>query len=69
MARVMDPKHRETNGVKEKHCAKCEAWLPQSNFHKNRTKPDGLQNYCKQCQCDAVATSAAKVAALIALGR
>lgn len=33
-----------------KKCSRCKNWLPKTNFNKNRTKTDGLQNVCKTCQ-------------------
>jgi hypothetical protein len=31
----------------KKWCAHCRKWLPLSDFHKNKSKPDGLSTYCK----------------------
>ena len=36
--------------VKTKRCPKCERVLPITEFSKNKSKKDGLQRYCKQCQ-------------------
>ena len=32
-----------------KKCSKCGIVSLKSNFHKNKTKSDGLQPYCKNC--------------------
>jgi hypothetical protein len=32
-----------------KDCYKCKTSKPVSEFHKNKNKKDGLQNYCKAC--------------------
>lgn len=33
-----------------KHCPKCDRDLPLNMFGKNKSKKDGLQNYCKECR-------------------
>jgi len=33
-----------------KQCTKCQEWKAINEFNKNRTKPDGLQGYCRECQ-------------------
>lgn len=33
-----------------KRCAKCKKILPRECFYKNRSNPDGLNTYCKECQ-------------------
>lgn len=33
-----------------KRCSDCEGKKPLSEFHKNKTKPDGLQSICKVCR-------------------
>lgn len=33
-----------------KYCPGCDTYLPTERFGKNRSKPDGLQNYCKGCR-------------------
>lgn len=33
-----------------KQCGHCEEWKPETEFNKNRAKPDGLQGYCRKCQ-------------------
>lgn len=32
-----------------KRCSKCKRELDESEFYKNRSKKDGLQNMCKRC--------------------
>ena len=34
---------------KTKICSGCKGTLPVSMFHKNKSKPDGLSDYCKDC--------------------
>ncbi len=33
-----------------KTCPNCQTEKPRSEFYNNRSKPDGLQDYCKPCQ-------------------
>ena len=33
----------------EKTCIKCKQLLPITEFHRNRSKPGGRQNFCRQC--------------------
>lgn len=33
-----------------KKCSRCKVLKEKSNFNKNRSKPDGLQDSCKECQ-------------------
>lgn len=33
-----------------KDCTKCTKYLPLSAFHKNRTKPMGVESQCKRCR-------------------
>lgn len=35
-----------------KVCSECKRELPIEMFHKNKSKSDGLQSYCKQCCSD-----------------
>ena len=35
--------------VESKFCTGCEQDLPVEEFSRNRSRPDGLQNYCKSC--------------------
>jgi len=37
-----------------KRCGKCEMVKRVSDFHKNKSKPDGLCTECKKCHCKAV---------------
>jgi hypothetical protein len=32
-----------------KQCTMCRAWLPRTEFHRNRRRRDGLQSYCRAC--------------------
>lgn len=34
-----------------KRCGKCGRDLPESEFYRKEKSPDGLQSYCKACQC------------------
>lgn len=36
----------------KKRCSMCGAVLPLGEFHRNRSKPDGLQNRCKPCNIE-----------------
>ncbi len=36
--------------MEEKICPKCKLPKPASEFHKNRSKADGLTSYCKPCR-------------------
>lgn len=36
-----------------KKCSRCGVEKPLSEFHKNRSSKDGLQNYCKQCSYES----------------
>lgn len=40
-----------------KHCPRCDLDRPYSEFSKNRSRPDGYQNYCKTCASLAVQMS------------
>ena len=35
--------------MKEKKCTGCDGIKSISNFHKNKSKKDGLSSYCKSC--------------------
>lgn len=37
--------------METKKCSKCNQLKPISEFHKNASAKDGLQVYCKDCQC------------------
>jgi len=41
--------HRRVNGVKQKRCRLCGMWKPESDFHKDRARTDGLKSRCKPC--------------------
>jgi len=36
--------------METKCCGRCKEEKPLSEFNKNKSKPDGLQNYCRTCQ-------------------
>lgn len=36
-----------------KYCKKCDTYKDVNEFHKNKDKPDGLQNSCKICMKEA----------------
>ena len=42
-------RHRIVNGIREKSCSKCEKWIDESQFSKNRRGKDGLVGWCKEC--------------------
>lgn len=43
----------ETQGlIKTKKCPKCGRELPVTEFYKRSDAPDGLQGWCKKCQCE-----------------
>ena len=35
--------------VQSKWCPRCLAWLPDTDFYRNKSSKDGLQAYCKTC--------------------
>lgn len=35
-----------------KQCTKCQQWKPTSEFHKNKSRKDGLNSWCKSCAID-----------------
>jgi hypothetical protein len=43
-----------------KWCSGCQTEKPVEDFHKNRSRPDGLQNYCKACAMEAQKSSESK---------
>lgn len=43
-----------------KWCSSCEQEKPPTEFYKNRSRPDGLQNYCKLCSTAAYRKSLEK---------
>jgi len=38
------------SGMKRKICARCDKRRSVSQFYKNRKRPDGLDEYCKDCR-------------------
>jgi len=38
------------NTGSDKHCPRCDQDRPRSEFHNDRTKPDGLKSHCKRCR-------------------
>ena len=38
------------NNTPKKRCPKCKQWKLTTDFRKNKSKPDGLQTECKDCQ-------------------
>lgn len=41
---------RKMEEIKTKRCPKCERFLPITEFNKSKSRKDGLQCYCKECQ-------------------
>lgn len=50
----------DPNGDGVKRCNKCSTQKPLSDFNRNRSKLDGLQTYCRQCQRAADAARIAR---------
>jgi len=46
-------RHRDVDGIKQKLCCKCGKWKSESEFHKNRSRNDGLAGWCKECSIAA----------------
>ena len=44
--------HRTVKGVKQKRCTMCEKWKPESDFHKDLARTDGLKIRCKKCDTE-----------------
>src|SRR6266705_3610496 len=40
------------DSIPQKRCTRCEQPKPTTDFHRNKTNPDGLQNHCKECRKD-----------------
>ncbi len=50
---LTQPSTKETpmpGTIISKRCSHCKAVKPLSEFNRNRSCPDGLQHYCKECQ-------------------
>ena len=43
-----------------KHCGRCRFYLPRNDFQKHAGRTDGLQGYCRVCQCRAMHASHVK---------
>ena len=41
--------HRFIDDVEYKLCSSCKEWHTLDNFHKDKTKKDNLDNWCKEC--------------------
>jgi len=48
-----EDRHRVVNGIKEKLCRKCSKWKAESDFYKNKSSRDGLNERCKKCSYKA----------------
>ena len=46
---TQQPTKPQPTAFDEKTCTKCGETKPLEEFHKDRTKKDGLQSYCKEC--------------------
>ena len=44
----------------KKRCPSCETWLDPSEFRRDKSGADGLQNYCKRCRTLVEAVSRAE---------
>lgn len=44
----------EAKGTTVKKCRRCGRELPVTEFYKKSNTSDGLQTWCKKCQCEAV---------------
>jgi len=42
--------HRVVRGVNQKRCGKCKTWKGESDFAKNRSRRDGLSDWCRDCE-------------------
>ena len=42
-------RHRVVKGVKQKFCRMCKRWISESEFYKDRSQKDGLDDRCKKC--------------------
>ena len=48
----MDEKLFEPTGESLKRCRSCRGWKPRSEFHRDRSRRDGLQGNCKACNVE-----------------
>lgn len=46
---IIQPDELDTIQRTAKVCSKCQKSLSLDNFHRNKTKSDGYNSYCKQC--------------------
>lgn len=37
------------DGTRHAWCSKCREWMPVTQFNRNKARPNGLQNQCKDC--------------------
>jgi len=44
-----EDRHRTIKGIRQKLCTKCSKWKAESEFHKDRSSKDGINNLCKYC--------------------
>ena len=44
-----EDRHRVVKGIKQKLCRKCNRWKNESEFYKNRSEKNGLDNQCRKC--------------------
>lgn len=52
-----EQRHRINNGIIEKRCSKCGGWKSESEYHKDRSRKDGLACCCKKCSYKPVQKS------------
>ena len=55
-----EDRHRVVKGIKQKLCRKCNRWKNESEFYKNRSEKDGLDNQCRKCSYEATGKSRKK---------
>jgi hypothetical protein len=44
-----EDRHRVVKGIRQKFCRKCNSWKNESEFYKNKSVRDGLNDRCKKC--------------------
>ena len=44
-----EDRHRVVKRVKQKFCRKCKRWRNESEFYRNRSTKDGLDDRCRKC--------------------